>query len=328
MTTSASLTDRYVAAVLRSLPEDKRADIEKELRASIADAVDARLENGEAAADAERAVLQELGDPARLAAGYAGRPLWLVGPAYYVEYVRFLRLLLVIVLPIVAAVLVVTQVLAGANVGQVVGGGFATLLTVAVHMVFWITLLFVVLERTGTKAPVIAFDLDDLPLPATETTPKLSDLVATLVFLLFTVGALAWQQMSSVFLDGEGNPIPLLQPDLWALWIPVFIALCALTLVHAVVLYSVGRWTVPLLVTVVLLNLASAAVVVWLLVTGRLLNPAFFAEFGWDDVFAIDGVGTIVTVLGVIVIAIGGILDAAVKTRRTLAESTARRGAV
>ena len=71
--------------------------------------------------------------------------------------------------------------------------------------------------------------------------------------------------------------------------------------------------------TVALLNLASAAVVIWLLVTGQLLNPAYFAEFGWDDVFAVDGVGTIVTVLGVTVIAIGGIVDAAVKTRRTLA---------
>jgi hypothetical protein len=323
MTTPVSLTDRYVAAVLRSLPEDKRADIDKELRASIADAVDARIANGEPEADAERAVLQELGDPARLAAGYAGRPLWLVGPAYYVEYVRFLRLLLVIVLPIVAAVLVVTQVLAGADIGQVFGGAVATLLTVAVHMVFWITLLFVVLERTGTKAPVISFDLDDLPLPATETTPKLSDLVATVVFLLFTVGAIVWQQMSSVFTDASGQPIPVLQPDLWTLWIPVFIALCALTLVHAVVLYSVGRWTVPLLVTVVLLNLVTAAVVIWLLVAGRLLNPEFFAEFGWNDVFAVDGVGTIVTILGVVVIAIGGILDAAVKTRRTLAGEAA-----
>lgn len=319
MSTPASLTDRYVAAVLRSLPEAKRADIEKELRASIADAVDARVAGGASEAHAERAVLDELGDPARLAAGYAGRPLWLVGPAYYVEYVRFLRLLLVIVLPIVAAVLVVTQVLAGGHGGQALGGTLATVLTVGVHLVFWITLLFVVLERTGTKAPVVAFDLDDLPMPATETTPKLSDLVATLAFLLFTVGALVWQQMSSVFDDADGEPIPVLQPGLWTLWIPVFIGLCALTLVHAVVLYSVGRWTVPLLVTVALLNVVSAGVVIWLLVTGQLLNPAYFAEFGWDDIFAVDGVGTIVTILGVTVIAIGGIIDAAVKTRRTIA---------
>jgi hypothetical protein len=241
-----------------------------------------------------------------------------VGPAYFVEYVRFLRLLLIIVLPIVAAVLVITQALSGAGIGEVMGGTFATVLSVGVHMTFWITLLFVVLERTGTKAPELAFDLDQLPVPATSATPKLSDLVATLAFLLFVVGALVWQQMSSVFTDAAGDPIPLLQPDLWTLWIPVFIGLCALTLVHAVVLYSVGRWTVPLLVTVTLLNLGSAGVVIWLLVSGRLLNLDYFAEFGWKHLFQPGGAGTILTVLGIVVIAIGGIVDAAVKTRRSL----------
>ena len=66
----ATLTDRYVDATLRGVPQAKRADIERELRASIADAIDARADSGDSSADAEVAVLTELGDPARLAAGY------------------------------------------------------------------------------------------------------------------------------------------------------------------------------------------------------------------------------------------------------------------
>ena len=38
-----TLTDRYIAAALRSLPADKHQDIGRELRGSIADAVDARI---------------------------------------------------------------------------------------------------------------------------------------------------------------------------------------------------------------------------------------------------------------------------------------------
>ena len=41
--TTDTLTDRYVWAVLKSLPEAKRADIDRELRASIADDIDARV---------------------------------------------------------------------------------------------------------------------------------------------------------------------------------------------------------------------------------------------------------------------------------------------
>lgn len=40
MTATSSPTDRYVAATLRSLPERQRQDIEAELRALIADAID------------------------------------------------------------------------------------------------------------------------------------------------------------------------------------------------------------------------------------------------------------------------------------------------
>ena len=45
---TATLTDRYIWAVQRSLPEAQRADIDRELRGTIADAVDAKIEDGRA----------------------------------------------------------------------------------------------------------------------------------------------------------------------------------------------------------------------------------------------------------------------------------------
>jgi hypothetical protein len=41
---TANLVDRYVYTALRRVPEQQRADIDRELRASIDDAVDARIE--------------------------------------------------------------------------------------------------------------------------------------------------------------------------------------------------------------------------------------------------------------------------------------------
>ena len=41
-----SLTDRYVTATVRGLDEAQRADVERELRATIEDMVDARLDTG------------------------------------------------------------------------------------------------------------------------------------------------------------------------------------------------------------------------------------------------------------------------------------------
>ena len=42
-----SLVDRYVYTALRRVPQQQRSDIDRELRASIHDAVDARVQSGE-----------------------------------------------------------------------------------------------------------------------------------------------------------------------------------------------------------------------------------------------------------------------------------------
>lgn len=65
----STLSSRYVTAVSRSVPESQREDVEAEVAASIEDLTEARLEAGTPPADVERAVLPELGDPMRLAAG-------------------------------------------------------------------------------------------------------------------------------------------------------------------------------------------------------------------------------------------------------------------
>lgn len=120
---SATLTERYISATIRSLPAESQEDVRAELAASIADAVEARTEQGEDPGAAEREVLTGLGDPAVLAAGYADRPLHLLGPRYYLTWRRLLILLLWIV-PACAFVGVgLSQALIGADGGTIAGGG-------------------------------------------------------------------------------------------------------------------------------------------------------------------------------------------------------------
>ncbi|MFC9686866.1 HAAS signaling domain-containing protein [Streptomyces sp. NPDC056948] len=111
MSGTSALTDRYVAEVVRRIPADQRGDVADELHATIADTVEAR---GQADSEAaEREVLTEMGDPIRLAAQYADRPLALIGPGFYPTYIRLLTVLLSTVLPVVTAVSAVLDVLDG-----------------------------------------------------------------------------------------------------------------------------------------------------------------------------------------------------------------------
>jgi hypothetical protein len=317
--TADTLTDRYVWAVLKSLPESKRTDIDRELRASIADDVDARVAAGATPDAAEKAVLTELGEPMRLAAGYAGRPLALIGPDLYVDYVRLLKLLAVTVIPIVAITLFVINALTGAAPGELIGGTVGIVISVGVHLGFWVTLVFALVERMGVAKKSglkdnSPFDPDDLPAVATGTTGGRSELIASLVFALLVPVALVWQQISSNFEEADGSPIPVINPALWSFWLPYLIALAVLTGIFAVVLYRVGRWTWPLVAVNAVLTIATIGPMVWLVATGAALNEAYLDRLGWAEFVAAGSPGA--TIASIALVAIGGwaIADSVIKT--------------
>lgn len=312
--TTDTLTDRYVWAVLKSLPESKRLDIDRELRASIADDVDARVGSGEEQEAAERAVLLELGEPGRLAASYTGRTLGLIGPDLYPGYVGLLKLLYIVVLPIVTATYFIIQLFVGAEPGGLIGGTIGIVFSLVVHLGFWTTLVFAVAERAGTPMKGVPglddepFDPDRLPTIATNTGASRSDLIASLVFLLLVPLALVWQQFAPIVGDAE-NPMPILAPSLWSFWIPYLIVMMVLSAGFAVLLYRTGRWTWPLVALNAALGLAVTIPFVVLVGTGELFNPVFVDELGWGAILAPGGSAAVASSIAIGAILIWSIID-------------------
>ena len=283
---TTDLTDRYVWAVVRSLPEDQRDEVARELRASIEDAIETRLEAGESAKDAEVNALQELGDPSRLAGQYADRPAWLIGPKYYYDWMRLLKLLFAIVLPIAFVALFIINFIAG-GVGQAFGAAFGITFSVAVHLAFWPTAIFALVERYGKGDEIPNWTVDYLPLLPDDQkkagkTSLLGELIGTVVFLGFFAGALIWQQFNSVFEDAAGNPIPVLDPALWEFWLPFTLVMIALEILFAVALYAVRGWNWALAIVHIPLTLVGTIPAIWLFVTHQVWNDAFVQELGWS----------------------------------------------
>jgi hypothetical protein len=309
---TATLTERYISATICSLKPELQDDVRAELEASIADAVEARMEQGEAADQAERAVLTELGDPGLLAAGYADRPLHLIGPKYYLAWWRLLKLLLWIVPICVAAAVLLGLLISGAEIGESLVQTLAIGLQVTVHLVFWTTLVFVVLERTGADTGM-KWDVDQLP-EVQEDGAGRSELIASLVFLGIAAVAVVWDATRGFFPTG-GEPIAILNPGLWPWWIGALFALMVLEAVFAFSLYAQRRWSIVLAALNTVLALAFAAWVLVLLLGGELVNPeflSFIAQAGGEEFAAGDaqaagngGVFRILAVLLGVGIAIG-----------------------
>lgn len=304
-TPMSSLTDRYVSATVRGLDDAQRGDVERELRATIEDMVDARLDDGATTPEeAERAVLVELGDPMRLAAGYSGSPLHLIGPAYFPQWRRLVTVLLSVVVPLVAVVTLVVRLfaddIATDGVGGAFGGAAVAAFTTAVHIAFWTTFAFALLERTGSS-DVGAWDPDQLREDDAAREVGLVETVASLVFLVLIALALVWQHVSSP-VRVAGEEVPVLDPALWSLWIPLLLAVVVGHAIVVVLAFRAGRWTLPLAAVGAVLDLVAAGAVVWLLQTGQLFNGAFLdvvTTGGWADAERDLTLGLTVGIIGV-----------------------------
>lgn len=300
-----NLVDRYVFTALRRIPEQQRADIDRELRASIEDAVDARVEAGETRDTAVETTLTELGDPERLADRYAGRPNHLIGPELFPLWRRLLTILLWTVLPIVVTIGVVAQSFDDPNIGKIIGGAVTGILTIGAHLCFWVTLVFAIVERTG--APIkVNWSLKDLPkYEARRAT--LGQMLVGIVWVVLLIAALVLQQFT--FTD-----VPVLDPGNWTLWWPVLIGVFVLRALYHVWIYRLDGWNWTIAAVNTVLTVAWAAPTVWLLTHDRFFNPAF------DGLHDIKGWLNGITIAIVVVGGAWDIVDTAMRAER------ARRG--
>ena len=266
-----NLIDRYVYTALRRVPEQQRGDIDRELRASIEDAVDARVEAGEERTAAVETTLTELGDPDKLADQYAGRSNFLIGPELFPVWRKLLTTLLATVLPIVVIVGVVVQLVDDPDVGKVIGGAVTAILTVGTQMAFWVTAVFAILERTGSARTELKhhWTLKDLPRYEPSTIPR-SEVAAGVVWPVLLIAGLVLQQFSF-------SAVPVLNPGNWTFWWPYLIVALVLGAVFQVWLYRRGRFDRTVSVVNAVQQLITAVPLIWLVATDRFVNP----EFGW-----------------------------------------------
>jgi hypothetical protein len=300
---STTLTDRYVDATLRRLPRRQRPDVERELRASIADAVDDRVQASGDAGDVEAAVLTELGDPARLAAAYADRPLQLIGPALYLDYTRLLTTLLATVVPAVAATVAILGIFAGGTASAVIGDTLSATFMTGIQVAFWTTVVFVVIERSPGRgaAPAQPWTPAALPEPPSRRA-RFAELIAETVALVFVTALVLLSPVISTVETAGGDPIGVLAPWLWDTGVVYLLITFAIANVGLSFAKYYLSWSIPLAVASSLVRIGAASMFVWLTASDRLINPAFADAASWPPgVYQWTEIGIIVGSVSIIV---------------------------
>lgn len=306
--TDLTLTERYIAVAVQSLPEQQRADVSRELRAAIMDAMDARLAQGRGqahdTASAEAAVLTEMGDPERLAASYTDRKLYLIGPDVFLTYWRVLKQLLIIIVPILTGLVFLAHLADGNSGLSAIGEAAGSVITIALHIVFWTTLVFVIIDRYDPDEVrrMRTWSLDKLP----DTAPRqisLGDILSGIALSIVAIALIVLQTRRS-FVTDNGEHVPVLNPDLWSFWLPAIIVVLLIGIVLEIAKYRSGHWTMPLAISNLLVNAALAVPLVWLAFSERLINPEVFTVLDWPEGAGSDGVLAITVAVSVLAICI------------------------
>lgn len=299
-TSTPTLTDRYVWAVLRCVPSRDRDDLEREIRTLIADTIEAKAADGTLdAGAAERAALTELGDPAVLAARYGNRIDHLLGPTVYPVWRGIVTLVLAALVPVLLVVVTGASLMGGGSVGEALVAGVTAAFNAGVQTLFWLTLVFALIERfagskereelasagaelskaglTGvTPTRGKTWTLDDLPKLPDQGRVGLGELAGAIVGNIVVIALLVWAQVGQpIVIDGQAYP--LFDPAVASIWVPWFIVIALAEIVFTFAIYRRGRWSFGYAIGNTLLGAAFAIPAVYLIANDLLLNPDLVA---------------------------------------------------
>ncbi len=188
-----NLIDRYVYAVGNQLSGKERDDIQLELRSTLQDMLEARGLDAAAEGDQDAIadMLKDFGSPHEIANSY--RPnRYLIGPRYYPIYAQVLRIVAWIMIGVVTFGTLLGG-LDGQNAFEQIGNLFGGYMSALFQAGAIVTLIFVVLERSGVADEDLEAEMtkgwDPKKLPEIHDANRV-DYFEVIVELLFGLGFL------------------------------------------------------------------------------------------------------------------------------------------
>jgi len=149
------LIERYIYAVISSIPAKNQPEVEQELESMIAELLEARCGDNKPGEEDIRTVLSELGPPEELAVKYTGEEnSALLSGIYLVWYKKMLKLVLPIAALAVALALLLSEMISWQTpheVNELVESSISTIFSGAFNAVLqafaWVTIIFIIIER-------------------------------------------------------------------------------------------------------------------------------------------------------------------------------------
>jgi hypothetical protein len=273
------LIERYIYAIGKHLPSNKKADIQSELRSILSDNVESRF-GANPTEEQVVTLLKEFGAPESVAASYWPEGQYLIGPRLYPLF-RFSAGVALTVFAIVQLVLLGIAVIF--NQEALPGIDFIGNLFSSLMVAFGIiVLVFAVLQHFDVRPSLDEKEWNPRDLPAVEpsTEIKRGEIIAGLVFELIFAAILITlpSQLNAVLYQGSENFV--LNPPLQA-YIPWIIFSLLLGIGLDVILLWRGRWETGTRFAKIAIDLIGLGLLI-LMITS---HTQWLAEHGVNEFF-------------------------------------------
>lgn len=339
------LVDRYLYDVVRRLPEKQRQDIEKELRTLIEDMAEEKSAGGDITEDILKSVLEELGDPAKLASKYREGSDCLIGGEYYTLYCQVIKIVLACVGAGMAVAVIVSFFVTSVTDSvsgwiQSLTGSFADLFSIpsALIQAFgWVTLSFYVMQRKQVKLDQKekTWNVKDLPeIPDKNATIGRGDSIFGIVFgVLFIIMFICVPEFVGIWISGNGKElvsIPVFNLSMWSGVLPFMIISLLAGIMDKMVKLINGRYNLAVMYMNIISNCITIVMTFFIFKGHQIWNPDLVATISsitdrtfnaehdimshWSQLVV---EGTLSNVF-VVIIVVGTLIDMLVTIYRTL----------
>ena len=289
------LIEAYIYEVTRRLPEKMRDDIELELRSTIEDMLPENYSELEV-----KNTLSKLGNPVELAASYRDTPRHLIGPQVYDAYIGTIKIvapwaiLITLLVHIVESMVLFSgeEALLTAII-KTFSITLANMISVLLQVLFWITVAFIIMERTGGFKGKIPFannqhewtpdDLKNTTIISKEKNIPISDIAFNLfgaVFLMILY--FNADHFAGIYQSDDTGKLAFITPffnqeTLLSYW-PIVLFLISLEIAFNLYKLKIRKWTLQLAVMNTIVHLLSSIVFIFIVNNANLIHDAFIPQ--------------------------------------------------
>lgn len=277
--------ERYIYDVTRRLPQEMQEDVKNELSSNIYD----MLPNDPSEDDIDK-VLHEIGSPRVIANNYKESKNYVISPLYYDDYIRVLKLVLIIVGAIaivfgaIDSIIHVNEPSIFESIGYIVGRIIGDFISALIQVFFFVTVIFWIIDHKEIKFQKSEWklkDLPDLPEPKTTKISKTNTMIG-LVFhaifsTIFIVFLLKYVPLSGWYEDGI-LIAPFFNENITNQFIVFFIISAIIgVVVHLFQLYE-GQWKLKVAICYTAGSIISVTIGLLFINQPNLITYQFFLK--------------------------------------------------